>query len=153
MCLQIMRKHFGKRAGFGVKRNAAISGTGLPYSCVCACACVCERVYRLLFLFCKDTCMCAHTHIHTLPPPPPPQIFSQPHQCGLRSLSPWIGADTPGLAWSAFLCCPPLSGPCTHTPLPFLPITSFLGPLVDRASPWPAPISSSPRLCLQAGVL
>ena len=156
MCLQIMRKHFGKRAGFGVKRNVAVSGTGLPYSCVCVYVCVCV---------CTGSCSAAHskththTHTHThTPPPPPPQIFSRQHlrhlEFGLHSLCPGIGSDTPGPMWSAFSPLPSslwTLHPCTS---PFSDQhLFFLGPLLT-VSPLACPrFFIPPRLCIQAGIL
>ena len=121
-----MRKHFGKRAGFGVKRNVAVSGTGLPYSCMC----VCTQAPPVL--------LHTGTHTHTLTLslslflPPPSQIFSQQHlrhlKFCLRLLCPGLALTLPGQGGLPLLCALPVSGPWAHTPPPFPTISvSFWG--------------------------
>ena len=139
-----MRKHFGKRAGFGVKRNVAVSGTGLPYSCVCVC------IHRLL-LFC-----CTHIHTHTpLSPTTITDLFP------ITSRTPWVWPSlTLPQDWlwrsRAKVACLSSVPFLSLDPVPH--ISSFsnhhlfsLGPLVDCVSVWPAPVPSSP--CIQAGSL
>ena len=119
-----MRKHFGKRAGFGVKRNVAVSGTGLPYSCMC----VCTQAPPVLL----HTGTHTHTHSLSLFLPPPSQIFSQLHlrhlKFCLRLLCPGLALTLPGQGGLPLLCALPVSGPWAHTPPPFPTISvSFWG--------------------------
>lgn len=112
-----MRKHFGKRAGFGVKRNVAVSGTGLPYSCVCVC------------VYTGSSYSAAHTHTH-------PSLSHHHHRSFPNNISDTLSLAfthfAPGLALTLqsqgglpFFCALPLSRPCAPHLLLFQP-SSFL---------------------------